>query len=71
MELAVQLWRSGEESVGKISVGGNQWALRPGVFHLTGIWIHALAESEMRSAAILYTAHDEWFPEYEMMPRTL
>ena len=71
MELAVQLWRSGEESVGKISVGGNQWALRPGVFHLTGIWIHALAESEMRSDAILYTAHDEWFPEYEMMPRTL
>ena len=69
VELAVPLWRSGEPEIGKISVGNNQWALRPGAYHVTGIWIHALAESDMVPAGGLWSTHDKWFPEYEV--RTL
>ena len=68
VELAVQLWRSGEPGIGKISVGSNQWALRAGAYHVTGIWIHALAESDMIPEGGLWSTHDEWFPEYEVRP---
>ena len=68
VELAVQLWRSGEPGIGKISVGNNQWALRAGAYHVTGIWIHALAESDMLPEGGLWSTHDEWFPAYEVRP---
>ena len=67
-ELAIQMWTAGRADVGKISVGESQLALQPGMFHITGMWIHVLSGDDVRSGMFTWANLDDWDPQYELDP---
>lgn len=65
--VAIQKWRVGGD-MGAISVGGGQLCLQPGIYHLKGVYIHAVTAEMIRSPGAhqqLWYAADRWLPEYE------
>lgn len=68
IRLLYQGWRAGEPGVGKISAGEGQLRLTPGMFYMTGFWVHMVTHrevSEVTDGRLWFTA-DEWHPEYEI-----
>jgi hypothetical protein len=67
-EVAIQLWTAGRADVGKIAVGEGQLALQPGMFHITGLWIHVLSGDDINSGMFTWANLDDWDPQYELDP---
>ncbi len=68
-EVAIQLWTAGRADVGKIAVGESQLALQPGMFHITGLWIHVLSGDDINSGMFTWANLDDWDPQYELDPK--
>ena len=62
--IVFQSWRAGEPGVGKISAGDGQLRLTPGMFHITGVWIHIMTHREASVGGPLWFSADDWHPEY-------
>jgi hypothetical protein len=67
-QLEMQMWKAGTDGVGKISVGDNQLVLQPGMFHISGVWIHVLSGEDIKSGTMTWTQIDDWDPQYELGP---
>ena len=65
-ELLVAYFMRHDPAVGRMTTKkGNQWACKPGTFHLIGIWLHAIHQEDMH--LVKHFAHlDPWHPEYEV-----
>lgn len=65
--VCVQNWRVGNDFPG-ISVGGGQLCLQPGMYHLKGVYIHAVTGDHVRREGPhrkLWFSADRWLSAYE------
>jgi hypothetical protein len=65
--VCIQHWRVGAD-IGSISVGGGQWCLQPGMYHLKAVYIHAVTAEMVRARGPhqqLWFSADRWLPDYE------
>ena len=65
-ELAAELYRAGEEGVGKISVGAGQLCMKPGMYYLRGVWFHVLMRKDISRGPPTWCRWDDWIPELEL-----
>ena len=71
--LEVQDWRIGEPGIGKVSAGEGQWCLKPGMFHLRGLFIHIMTPEDIDDLVdpanpLLWLLAGRWSPHYEVGP---
>ena len=65
-DIAAELYRAGEDDVGKVSVGDGQLCLKPGMYYLRGIYFHVLTRSDIARGPPTWCQWDEWYPEHEL-----
>ena len=65
-ELAAELYRAGEEGVGKISAKEGQLCMKPGMYYLRGVWFHVLTRNDVSRGPPTWCSWDDWIPEHEL-----
>ena len=65
-DIAAEVYRAGEEGIGKISVGGEQIALQPGMYFLRGVYFHLVTREDAARGLPTWVQWDDWIPEHEL-----
>jgi hypothetical protein len=50
----------------KIAAGNQQYCLRKGLYHITGVWIHCLSGNDVMAGMNTWTSLDDWHPGHEL-----
>jgi hypothetical protein len=64
-ELAVNTKKAEWNSI-KIAAGNQQYCLRKGLYHITGVWIHCLTGNDVMDGMNSWTCLDDWHPGHEL-----
>ena len=65
-DIAAEVYRAGEEGIGKIAMGSEQLALQPGMYFLRGVYFHLVTREDAARGPPTDFQWDDWIPEHEL-----
>ena len=61
MVLECELWRAGDPGIGPMAAGAKQLCVKPGCFHLKGMYVHIMTPEDFQSLHKEHRAGELWY----------
>ena len=65
-DIAAEIYRAGEQGIGKIAVGDGQLCVQPGMYYVRGVFFHVLTRGDVARGPPTWCRWDDWLPAHEI-----